>query len=110
VIELNLKRKTFCQVLISATTKNEADRIINKLLGEKLIAGALITNGPSRYFWKGKIEEKNYFNISAFSLMKNKKSIISEVEKIHTDKAPIIAFIKIDGNDKFLKWVEKEIR
>jgi len=107
---LNHKRKTFCQVLISATTKNEVDRIIDKLLGKKLIAGALITSGPSRYFWKGKIEEKSYFNISAFSLMENKKSIISEVEKIHSDKAPIIAFIKIDGNDKFLKWIENEIR
>ena len=106
----NLKRKTFCQVLISATTKNEADRIIDKLLGKRLIAGGLITKGPSRYFWEGKVEEKEYFNISAFSLMKNKKSIISEVEKIHLDKAPIIAFIKIDGNDRFLKWIEKEVK
>lgn len=109
-MDSNPKRKTFCQVLISATSKNEANRIIDKLLKKRLIAGGLITKGPSRYFWKGTIEEKEYFNVSAFSLMKNKGNIISEVEKIHSDKAPIIAFIKIDGNDKFLRWIEKEVK
>lgn len=106
----NPKRKIFCQLLISATSKNEADRIIDRLLKKRLIAGSLITKGPSRYFWKGEIEEKDYFNVSAFSLMKNKESIIFEVEKIHSDKAPIIVFIKIDGNDKFLRWIKKEVK
>ena len=58
----------------------------------------------------GKIEEKYYFNISAFSLLKNKEHIISEVEKIHSDETPIIVFTEIDGNEKFLMWIEKEIK
>jgi uncharacterized protein involved in tolerance to divalent cations len=100
----------FCQVLISATSKKEADNILDNLLKRKLVAGGLIIKGPSRYFWKGKIEEKYYFNISAFSLLKNKEHIISEVEKIHSDETPIIVFTEIDGNEKFLMWIEKEIK
>ena len=102
--------KEFCQILISATSKNEADKIMDNLLEKKLIAGGLIIKGPSRYFWNGKIEEKEYFNISAFSLMKNKSKIVSVVENIHSDKTPIIAFIKIDGNEKFLEWIKKEVK
>jgi uncharacterized protein involved in tolerance to divalent cations len=100
----------FCQVLISATSKEEADKILDNLLKGRLVAGGLITKGPSRYFWKGKIEEKDYFNISAFSLIKNKKKIIVEVEKTHSDETPIIAFTEIDGNEKFLRWIENEVK
>jgi uncharacterized protein involved in tolerance to divalent cations len=103
-------KKEFCQILISANSKSEADRVMDKLLEKRLVAGGLIIKGPSRYFWNNKIEEKEYFNVSAFSLMKNKSKIISEVEKIHSDETPIIAFIEIDGNQKFLDWIEKEVK
>jgi uncharacterized protein involved in tolerance to divalent cations len=102
-------KKEFCQVIISATNKKEANKISDILLKKKLIAGSLIIRGPSRYWWKNKIVEKEYYNIQAFSLMKNKPKIISEVRKIHSDKCPIIAFFKIDGNDEFLNWVKKSI-
>jgi uncharacterized protein involved in tolerance to divalent cations len=39
--------------------------------------------------------------------MKNKKKIIEEVKKIHSDKCPIIAFFKIDGNKEFLEWIKE---
>jgi len=41
--------KEYCQVLISATTKEEADNISDSLVKNKLIAGSLIIKGPSRY-------------------------------------------------------------
>jgi uncharacterized protein involved in tolerance to divalent cations len=63
--------------------------------------------GPSRYWWKGRVVEKEYFNISAFSVMGNKERIVSEVKKIHRDECPIIAFFKMDGNEEFLDWVRE---
>jgi len=102
-------QKAFCQVLISATSKEEADRISGKLVTKKLIAGSLIIKGSSRYWWKGKIVKKEYYNIQAFSLVKNKKRIIEEVKKVHSDKCPIIAFFKMDGNEEFLRWIEKSV-
>lgn len=41
----------FCQVLISATSKEEADKISDALVENKIVAGTLITKGDSRY-WK----------------------------------------------------------
>ena len=100
----------FCQVLINATSKEEADKISDTLVTNKLIAGSLIIKGPSRYWWEDKIVEKEYYNIQAFSLMKNKEQIIEEVKKIHSDECPIIAFSKIDGNNEFLDWVKRNVK
>lgn len=97
------------QIWISATNKQEANKISDSLVTKKLIAGSLIIKGDSRYWWENRIVEKEYYNISCFSLMKNKEQIIKEVKKLHSDKCPIITFTKIDGNSEFLKWVEDSI-
>ena len=103
-------KSEFCQIIISATTKKEADTISDHLIKQKLIAGSLILKGPSRYWWGGKIVEKTYYNISTFSLSKHKNKIIQEVKKVHSDKCPIIAFHYIDGNEEFLDWIREVVR
>lgn len=99
----------FCQILISATSKEEANKISDELVKKKLVAGSLITKGDSRYWWGGKIVEKEYYNISAFSLIKNKEIVIEEVKKIHSDKCPIIAFFSMTGNKEFLDWIKNSV-
>lgn len=97
----------YCQVLISAVNPKEANAISDLLVKKRLVAGSLIIKGPSRYWWKGKIVEKEYYNVQAFSLLKKKKKIISEIKKIHSDKCPIIAFFQMDGNKEFLDWISE---
>jgi len=96
----------FCQITISATSKEEADNISDALVSKRLIAGSLIIKGPSRYWWNGKIVEKEYYNVQAFSVWQNKEAVISEVKKIHSDECPIAAFVPMDGNKEFLDWIE----
>jgi uncharacterized protein involved in tolerance to divalent cations len=97
------------QVFISAPNKEQADEILDTLLSKHLVAGGLITNGPSRYWWQGKIEEAVYFNISAFSKVSNKQNIIEVVKSISYDEVPMIWFVNIDGNVEFLEWIESGI-
>jgi len=49
----------FCQVLVSATSKDEANRISDILITKKLVAGVLIVKGPSRYWWGVKLLRRN---------------------------------------------------
>ena len=102
-------QEDFCQVLISATNKKEANSISDSLVKKRLVAGSLTLKGPSSYWWKGKIVEKEYYNVSAFSLMQNKDKIIEAVKSIHKDACPIIAFFKMDGNSEFLQWVKENV-
>lgn len=101
---------TYCQVTISATSKNEADRISDLLVRKKLLPGTLIVHGPSRYWWKGKIVEKVYYNVQGFTLRKHKTEIIRTVIKVHTDQCPIMAFVPIDGNKEFLAWIRESVQ
>ncbi len=83
--------------------------ISKALVAKKLVAGTMIYRGNCHYWWKGKIVEKEYYNIRAFSLIKNKKAIINDVKKLHSDECPIIAFNIIDGNKEFLDWIEESV-
>jgi len=100
----------FCQVLINCPSREESEKVLDMLLERRLVAGGLITHGPSKYHWKGKVEEQEYFTISAFSLLENKQKIISGVRELHSDETPVIVFIEIDGNEDFLKWIEDEVK
>ena len=62
----------YLQAFISAENKKQANKILDVLLKKKLIAGGLILHGPTRFWWKGKIINTNYYNISAFTLLREK--------------------------------------
>jgi len=99
----------YCRIRISAISREGAENISKALLKKKLIAGAMIYKGDCYYWWNDKIVERLYWNIGAFSLMKHKDKIIEEVRKLHSDKCPIVAFNKIDGNKEFLEWIKTSV-
>jgi uncharacterized protein involved in tolerance to divalent cations len=97
------------QVFISAENKEQADNMLDSLLRKHLVSGGLITNGPSRFWWKGEITETNYFNISSFTTEKNKQAVIDDVKKNSVEEVPMVWFVNIDGNKEFLNWVEENV-
>jgi len=72
----------YCQVIISAPSREEASAFADKLVSSRLIAGSLIIEGASRYWWAGEIVEKTYWNVQAFTLIRNKDNIIKVIEAI----------------------------
>lgn len=98
------------KAVISATSKEEAEDICDELLEKKLLAGTLITDGDSRYHWKGEIQEEKYFNIHAYTLEKHREEVIEEVRKLHSDETPIIEYHEIDGNQDFLDWIKESVK
>ncbi len=101
----------YFKAIISATSEEEAKRILSKLLKKRLVAGGLIAEGPSLYWWKRKITSKIYFSISAYTTAKHRAEIIRIVERMHKDETPILEFYKVDyGNKKFIKWVGEYVK
>jgi periplasmic divalent cation tolerance protein len=98
----------YCKVLIALPQEKEAQAITQELLEKKLIAGAFISNGLSMHWWKGNIDQEDYWNITAYSVIKNKDQIIQIVKAMSSDEVPGITFFKIDaGNQDFLDWIKE---
>jgi uncharacterized protein involved in tolerance to divalent cations len=95
----------YIHAVISAENKEQADAILDGLLAKKLVSGGLISHGPSRFWWDGKITEMEYYNISVFALAEHKSAVIEEVERISGESVPIVAIHPLDGNQKFLDWI-----
>ena len=99
----------YVRARISATSAAEANRISQMLVAKKLVAGTMVYSGNCHYWWKGKIVQRKYWNIGAFTLAKHKKAIIAFVRTLHGDQVPIIAFNTIDGNKDFLHWIDESV-
>jgi uncharacterized protein involved in tolerance to divalent cations len=96
----------FVRVLISATSNKEAKTLVTQLAQKNLIAGALVTHGQVMYWWKDRLVERKYWNVSAFTRATLKKKVIAAVRPLNKDEVPIISFYEIlDANPDFLAWV-----
>lgn len=99
-------------VFITAKDNEEAKRIAQGLLKEKLIACANIIPGvQSMFWWEGKIDEAG----EALLILKTKRSLIKKVIKtvkvLHSYQVPeVIALPIIEGNKDYLKWVNESVK
>lgn len=100
-------------ILITTTfdNKDEANKIINLLLKERLVSCCQISNITSSYHWKGNIEVSDEFLVQ----MKTKKELYKDVEKVILDNhsyevAQIVSYDITDGYSEYLKWIEDETK
>lgn len=100
----------YLQCWISAENKKQADTILNSLLKKKLVAGGLLLSAPARFWWKGKIEDMNHYNISVFTTEKHKEAIMDDARKTSVEEVPMVWFIEFEGNDELLKWISETVR
>ncbi|MFZ3091019.1 MAG: divalent-cation tolerance protein CutA [Nitrospirota bacterium] len=94
-------------ILITASSIDEAKKIGNALMEERLIACVnIIPQVESIFYWQEKVcNEKE-----ALMIIKTRKSLINDIIKrvksIHSYSVPeIIALPIISGSEDYLKWV-----
>ena len=99
-------------VLVTASSKQQAENIAQQLLEQKLIACANII-GPvsSHFYWSGKIERAEEFLV----LMKSRSDLfekISEaVRKLHSYEVPeILALPVVAGSEAYLAWLGASLK
>ncbi len=102
----------YVQVLITAGSKDEADRIATAILEDRL-AGCVQVIGPitSRYWWEGKIEVAEEW----LCLIKSHTDLYPQLEaKIrasHSYQVPEVLCMPVEaGNQAYLDWLSGELR
>lgn len=104
--------KDYVVVVVTTTDKQEAEKIVRRLLGEKLIACANIISPISSHFhWSGKIERAD----ECLVLMKSRKDLFEKlaetVKSLHSYEVPeILALPIINGSKTYMDWLESYLR
>lgn len=95
-------------VLVTTPNKPEAEKIVNHLLDDKLIACANII-GPvtSIFHWSGNTDRAEEYLL----LMKSKETLFSRlteaVKRLHSYSVPEILALPIaDGSTTYLEWLQ----
>jgi periplasmic divalent cation tolerance protein len=91
--------------------KDEANKISEILLKERLVSCCQLSNIISSYHWKGKIEHTEEYLLQ----MKSKKELYKEIEKVildnHSYETPqLIAYDIAYGYQGYLDWIEEETK
>ena len=99
-------------VLVTAKDLEEAEKISESLLDQKLIACVKITSEVKSIFqWEGKVTSSK----EVLMIMKTKQdkfhAIIKTVKQLHSYTTPeIIALPIISGDDDYLDWINKSVQ
>jgi periplasmic divalent cation tolerance protein len=98
----------YIQVLTTTATKEEAQKIADTLV-ENRLAGCVQVAGPivSTFWWKGKIERAEEW----LCVMKSKRSLYDALERSikahHTYETPeVIAIPVVAGSQEYLQWLD----
>lgn len=102
--------KEFIVVLVTCSSKEEAEKIGNSLVEKKLAACVnVVPEIKSIFYWKGKISREKEILLIAKSRMELFDSIKSEIKKLHSYEVPEIIALPIEaGSEKYLDWIREK--
>ncbi len=99
-------------VLITTGNDEQAGKIADALLGQRLAACVnIVPRVDSLFWWQGKIDATK----ESLLIVKTKAALLDDIIKtvkgIHSYKVPeIIALPVVDGNQDYLDWINEEVK
>jgi len=95
-------------VFVTASSREEAVKIVRTLLEERLIAcGNIVDSVSSFFWWKGEIEEEKEVLVIMKSNEKLFKKLSKRVTELHSYDVPeILALPIVDGSPSYLDWLK----
>ena len=104
--------KSYIQISTTTETKEEAQKIAQYLVEQKLAACVQITGQiTSIYRWKRKVETANEW----LCLIKTRDNLFNKVEaaikKMHSYETPeIVAMPIVKSSKEYLSWIDDQLR
>jgi len=98
-------------VLITAASREEAERLGQAVVEERLAACAnLVPSVASTYWWRGKIERA----AETLLLLKTRQDLFEALQRrvraLHSYSVPeVIALPIVGGNPDYLRWIDDSV-
>ncbi len=98
-------------VIVTTSSKFEAQKIITNLLKKRIIAcGNIIGPISSSFWWKDNIENSEEFLLFMKSKMSLYKKLEDEILKLHSYDVPEIVVLPIvEGSKSYLDWIATSV-
>jgi periplasmic divalent cation tolerance protein len=103
---------TYCVILVTSKDVEEAERIANKLLEEKLAACVnILKDVQSLFWWDGNIDRTG----EVMLVIKTRRNLFNKVAKAvkmaHSYDVPeVIALPIVAGDAPYLKWINSSTK
>jgi periplasmic divalent cation tolerance protein len=100
-------KDSYVVVMVTASNKQEAEKITQKLLEEKLIACANILGPVSSHFhWAGKIDKAEEYLLFMKSRSDLFDAVSAKVKTLHSYEVPeVLALPILKGSKAYLDWL-----
>lgn len=98
-------------VLMTAGSREEADRIANALVAEMLAACVNVLPGvTSVYRWEGEVQRDEEWLLVAKSTRQVLDDLVQCVQALHSYDLPEIIALPIEGgSEAYLRWIDGEV-
>lgn len=98
----------FLSVYITATSKDEAEKIAVALVEEHLVACVnIFPNVVSVYRWKGQTERAEELVLIAKTTTEKFDAIEKRIKEIHSYECPCIVAVPLAaGSKEYLEWIK----
>lgn len=95
---------------VTCASENEAIKIGETLVGEKLAACANVLGRTTSIFrWEGKVQRENEVALILKTRTELVDAVTARVKALHSYTVPCVAAISIEGgNADFLNWIDTE--
>ncbi len=97
-------------VYVTASSKEEAERIAKALLEKRLAACVNIFPIKSYFWWEGKIDEAEEYGMIVKTTADRFPEVRDEVKRLHSYSVPCICAIPVErGLREFLDWISETV-
>ncbi|MFH1405057.1 MAG: divalent-cation tolerance protein CutA [Patescibacteria group bacterium] len=91
-------------------SKEKADRVGKLLLEKKLVACVNLLPANSFFWWKNEIQSEDEIILLAKTTDFRVEDTRDLIEKEHPYETPCVISISCKANDKYLNWLEQQVR
>jgi len=107
-----LLKNIFRVVLVTCSSREEAEKISKILVEERLAACVnVVSTVKSFFWWEGKIDEAEEHLLIIKTSVEKMEKLIERVKELHSYSVPeIISLPILEGNKDYLKWVEESLK
>ncbi len=92
-------------VITTEVNKENACRIADLLLSEKLIPCVTFKNVESRFWWKGEINQSKEVQLIIKCKEENINRVCKKIYEYHSYEVPEIIYFAVSANKNYYNWV-----